>query len=125
MKETIDKIIAFIKANFIISIIAGIMLILIFFGKQVSKIFAPPRRRRRRKAVTVTRTRTRRRTNRRPLPRSAGRKRPATKSGKGYPAAGGGYIPFKYNKDGTSKKAWQVGGTLAAKQRMARLRRAR
>ena len=61
-----------------------------------------------------------------PLPRSVGTKKagPGT-SAKGYAAAGGGFIPLKYNKDGSVKKASQVAGTLAAKQKMAKLRKLR
>lgn len=69
-----------------------------------------------------------------PIPRSVGIRRANTQrasggssggSAKGYAAVGGGTIPFKYNKDGSVKKAWQVAGTLAAKQRMSRLRKNR
>lgn len=120
MSEFFTKIMTWVKANILLAV--GILAVVVFvlFPKQIKKMFAPPRRRRRRnirRSVTVTRRRTR--SNRKPIPRSVGTSR------RGYPAAAGGYIPFKYNKDGTVKKAWQVGGTVAAKNRMRGLRRKR
>lgn len=117
-----EKIITWIKANIMLAVIA-LVAVVFLFGKQLKKLlFGTTRRRRRRrplyKTASVTRRRTRRTAPRKALPRSVG-----TRRGNGYPAAGGGTIPYKYNKDGTIKKAWQVGGTLAAKQRMSRLRR--
>lgn len=97
-------------------IVVGLFAVLM--PKTLKKLFATPRRRRR-VIKNATRTRTRRRKS---LPRSVGTRKA---SGKGYPAAGGGYIPYKYNKDGTIKKAWQVGGTVAAKSRMRNLRKKR
>lgn len=126
MKETFDKIIAWVKANPLIAVLVGVAGLLMFGGGKIKRLLFGTRRRKRRRRVTRTRTTTRRRTVRRTarrrLPRSVGTRKT---TGKGYPAAGGGYIPFKYNKDGTVKKAWQVGGTVAAKNRMARLRRNR
>jgi hypothetical protein len=123
MKDLIDKIVTWIKGNILLAIIALIAAMFIFFPRSFRKIFGGTTRRRRRKyskpAATVRRRRVRR-TAGKPLPRSVG-----TSRARGYPAAGGGTIPFKYNKDGTVKKAWQVGGTLAAKNRMRRLRKAR
>jgi len=124
MNETITKITAWIKTHTLIAALIGVMGLLLFTNRKIKRlIFGAPRRRRRR-SVIKTRTRKtsyRRARSKRPLPRSVGTRT----SGKGYAAAGGGSIPFKYNKDGTIKKAWQVSGTLAAKQRMARLRRNR
>ncbi len=112
-----NNILAWIKTNWIIAILVAVVGILIFFPKQIRKLMrGKPKRRRR--TVAKTKTITRGRT----IPRSVGTKRSGSK---GYAAAGGGVIPFKYNKDGSTKKAWQVGGTVAAKSRMSRLRKAR
>lgn len=126
-----DKIIDWIKSNILLAI-AGALAVFLFLMPGIFKT--------RRKAVKhgpswylnqgkplPQRLRTK---SGRPLPRSVGvrranRARSSTNSSKGYAAAGGGTIPFKYNKDGSVKKAWQVSGTLAAKQRMQRLRRQR
>jgi len=102
---------------------AGAMIL--FTNRRIKRmIFGAPKRRRRRPRVTRYRKtvrRVRRKVTRRPVVRSVNTR---TK-GRGYPAPGGGYIPYKYNKDGTLKKAWQVGGTLAARNRMRRLRKNR
>ena len=117
MKDLFTKIIALARHNWIITALVGFFLFVTVFRKQAARLFrTAPRRRRRRTATRPVR--------RSPVRRSPVRRSPAT-SRRGYPAAGGGTIPFKYNKDGTVKKAWQVGGTLAAKQRMSRLRKAR
>ena len=119
MKDLFDKIMTWIKSNVLMAALIGLVVIVVFFGSKVKRLlFGSSRRRRRRNPVTRSVTRTR---SRRSLPRSVGTRA----NGKGYPAAGGGYIPFKYNKDGTIKKAWQVGGTVAAKSRMSRLRKAK
>ena len=118
----LENLIAIVKKNWIISVIVVIALTAIIFPRQVKRMFNPTRQKRRRRIVpgrTTRRTATRTR-SRKPLPRSVGTKRV---SSKGYPAAAGGYIPYKYNKDGSVKKAWQVGGTVAAKNRMRGLRR--
>jgi hypothetical protein len=124
MTDFIKKITDWIKSNLILAILLGAGILLVFFSKQIMRLFVSPRRRRRKVAPKqITRRSPRRITRvnriRKPLPRSVGTNR------KGYPAAGGGTIPFKYNKDGTVKKAWQVGGTVAAKSRMKRLRKNR
>jgi len=124
MSDILTKIVNWIKSNYIVAGVIALVVFVLVSGKSVGRMFSGPRRRRRRvlrPATTRRRTVTRRRTrtNRKPLPRSVGTRR------KGYPAAGGGTIPFKYNKDGTVKKAWQVGGTVAAKSRMSRLRKSR
>lgn len=119
MKEMIDKIKEAIKKNpaILYYMIGALVLFVVFlFGKKLKRLFfARPRRRRVHRTVMKIRSISRGNRARKQLPRSVGTK--------GYPAAGGGYIPFKYNKDGTVKKAWQVGGTLAAKSRMSRLRK--
>lgn len=114
--DFINKVIAWIKANMVISIII-VLGVLFLFGKQLKRMLFGFPRRKKRKLTTSIKTGTARiqTRNKKPLPRSVGTK--------GYPAPGGGYIPFRYNKDGTVKKAWQVSGTVAAKSRMSRLRR--
>ena len=112
-----NNIIAFLRQNLVMSILVALVALSLFFPKQLRRMFGGSVRRRRRKPVrraAVSRTR---KTVRRSPIRSVG--------GKGYPAAGGGYIPFAYNKDGSVKKAWQVAGTVAAKSRMSKLRRRR
>lgn len=119
-----ERIFNFIKTNILLTALLAVVAVSVLFPRQFKKILGlskPRRRRRPRRVATVTRRRTTTR-SRKPLPRSVGMSK-ARVSGKGYAAAGGGYIPLKYNKDGSTKKAWQVGGTLAAKQRMSRLRK--
>jgi hypothetical protein len=118
-------ILTWIKNNILLSLGIGLVLIIVFFGTGVKKLFGGRLRiRHRRKVYATPRRRTRRtsKTMRRSLPRSVGTQRA---SGKGYPKVGGGYIPFKRNKNGSIKKAQFVSGTVAAKRRMAALRRAR
>ena len=116
----LTKFIIFVRSNMVLAIVLAIVALLAFFPRQLKRMFrlSPVRRRRRRVSSKYAGDRVRgvKRVKRSPI-RSVG--------GKGYAAAGGGYIPFKYNKNGTVKKAWQVGGTVAAKSRMARLRRAK
>lgn len=119
MNETFSKIVNWIKSNMLLSIIVGLVVIIVLFGRKLKSLFFRSQHKRRRKNLKVKRGSGTR--MRKPIPRSVG----IRASGKGYPAAGGGYIPFKRNKDGTIKKAWQVAGTLAAKSRMNRLRKAR
>jgi hypothetical protein len=123
MNNIFQKAMTWIKANMLISIIIGIVILITFFGRTLKKLFFGVRRvkHRRPKLITIRR-RSASRTMKRSLPRSVGIHKA---SGKGYPKAGGGYIPFKRNKNGTIKKAWQVGGTVAAKSRMRKLRSAR
>jgi len=125
MNETFTKIKAWIETNKLLAVVILLGVVFMFFGRQVKKLLFGKRRIRHRpgyyKLRTVTRRRIRR-TNRKPLPRSVSMHKA---SGRGYPKAGGGYIPFKRNKDGSVKKAWQVAGTVAAKSRMSKLRRAR
>jgi len=115
-----DQLWNWLKQNIVIGVLILVALLLVLFPRAVRRMFAAPRKRRRR-----TRSG-------KPLPRSVGTRRRrrttaprARTTGSGYAAAGGGTIALKYNKDGTVKKAWQVKGTVAAKQRMARLRRSR
>jgi hypothetical protein len=128
MNELFTKITTWIKANILLSVVIFVALVSIIFPKQLRKVFSGGRKRvKHRPGWSETHDRKGRllkpTKSGRQIPRSAGKRKSST--GKGYPAAGGGYIPFKYNKDGTVKKAWQVGGTVAAKNRMARLRRNR
>jgi len=106
MKEFIDKTVAFIKANLLISILIGFAIVVIFFGKQLKRIFFGTRRIKHRKAAPALRRVTRRR---RQLPRSVGlykRNKPAV----------------AYNKNGSRKKPWQIAGSPAARRHMAQIR---
>lgn len=118
-----EKIITWVKANILLAVGLLLAVVILFFGKPLKRILFGTRRIKHRRKYLVqkgrTVTRSRRRTIGRPLPRSVGT------GTKGYPAAGGGYIPFVRNKDGSIKKAQFVGGTLAAKRRMAQLRKNR
>ena len=124
------NILTWIKNNILLAIGIAVLLLVLFFGKNVRRLFFGSRRVKHRPGYHLTHTRSGkliehrsiRRVSHKPIPRSVGLHKI---SGKGYPAPGGGHIPFKYNKDGTIKKAWQVAGTLAAKNRMKKLRRAR
>jgi hypothetical protein len=95
MNEFTEKALLWLKENKMIALIGGSIAVLLFFPK----LLKPKRRRRRRRtAQTVTyRTRSGRR-----LPRSVGTR--------------------KARSTGT-KKPWQVKGSLAAKRRMAQIRR--
>lgn len=117
---------AWLKAkpgNWIIAVAVVLGVILIFFGRQVRKLFGH-RRIKHRRYVPLRSSRIRHRSERmrKPLPRSVGMHKA---SGRGYPKVGGGHIPFKRNKNGTIKNAKFVGGTVAAKNYMAKLRRNR
>jgi hypothetical protein len=117
------KIFDWIKANMLLAIGIAIVLVVFVFGKPLKRLLFGTHRVKHRKSYYISHPVKRRsitRTARKPIPRSVG-----THKGNGYPAAGGGTIPFKYNKDGSIKKAWQVSGTVAAKARMSRLRKSR
>lgn len=95
MKETFDKLIAWIKENKILAIVGAGIVTLLFFPK----LLRGTARRRRRRLSTVGRsygTRRRRTTTRR-----------------------------QYTKGGRAKKPWQIKGSLAARRHMARIRRRR
>ncbi len=112
-----DKVLTWIKNNILVAVLVALVLLAFVASKQVSKMFrGKPKRRRRRTTTAATRTRATR-------TRATRTRATGSSSGKGYAAVGGGTIPFKYNKDGSVKKAWQVAGTVAAKQRMSRLRK--
>jgi hypothetical protein len=125
-----SSIFTWIKEHILISIGIGLLLVVLLFSRQLKKMFLGTHRVKHRPGYSLTHSRSgklltgsdrpRSKRSHGPLPRSVG-----THKGNGYPAAAGGTIPFKYNKDGTIKKAWQVAGTVAAKQRMHRLRKAR
>jgi hypothetical protein len=103
------KIFDWIKANMMLAIGIAVVLVVFIFGKTLKKLL-----------FKTHRVKHRRRTMRKHIPRSVGMHR-----GNGYPKVGGGTIPFVKNKDGSTKKAWQVAGTVAAKSRMSRLRKSR
>ncbi|MGD0340268.1 MAG: hypothetical protein ABSA76_00970 [Bacteroidales bacterium] len=121
-----------IKNNILLSAGIALLLIVFLFGRKLKHILFGSHRVKHRPGYSLTHSRSGRllttpyhghSSTHRPhgsLPRSVG-----THKGNGYPAAAGGTIPFKYNKDGTIKKAWQVAGTVAAKHRMSKLRHAR
>lgn len=95
MKETFDKIIAWIKGNIWLAIGGAAVITLLFFPK----LFKGRTTRRRRRLATTGRSYgTRRR-------RSATRK--------------------QYTKGGKAKKPWQIKGSLAARRHMAQIRRRR
>ena len=131
MREFFNGILSFIKTNYIISALVGIVFIFLFFPRLFKGLTGKRRVKHRpgwkfakSNPRAVKKPRRRRAGGTRsgkPMPRSVGTR----SSKKGYPKVGGGYIPFKKNKDGSIKKAWQVGGTVAAKSRMSKLRRAR
>jgi hypothetical protein len=108
MTDFITKAIAWIKANYIIAIIAALGIILIFFPKLLGGLFRKKRVKHRKGYIPVSRRR-RTRPGRRSLPRSVG-------THKSRP---------QYNKSGTRKKAWQIKGSLAARRHMAQIRRLR
>jgi hypothetical protein len=123
----IDKIINWIKNNVMLFIIIAVAAVFLFFPRMFRGILGTSHKRRHHKNYILKRHysapgKRRVRTNRKPIPRSVGLHKI---SGRGYPKAGGGYIPFKHNKDGSIKKAQFVAGTLAAKRRMASLRKQR
>jgi hypothetical protein len=119
-----EKIMEFIKNNKIVAVIAVVALVL--FTPLKKMLFGSgARRRRRRPTIVKTVIRgNRARVTRRNVARKTAAP-VARSSAKGYAAPGGGTIPFKYNKNGTIKKAQFVAGTLAAKRRMASLRKNR
>lgn len=106
MKEFIDKTMAWVKANILLSVIILICVILIFFPKLVKGLIGK-KRIRHRPGYYASRTVTG--TVRRRLPRSVG----MLKARK------------QYTKGGKAKKAWQIKGSLAAKRHMAQIRKMR
>ncbi len=111
MKDFISKI---MENKIVAGVLAGLILLFVTSKKARRRVFgSKPKRRRRKKAAKVTRRAAPRKTARRNV------------KAKGYAAAGGGTIPLQFNKDGSVKKAWQVRGTVAARQRMQRLRKSR
>lgn len=114
MKDFLNKIITWVKANILLSVLLVMVALFFLGGRKLKRMVFGVRRRRKRRISNTGGTR-----SGRTLPRSVNTRG----RGKGYPAVGGGTIPFKYNKDGTVKKAWQVAGTVAAKNRMSRLRK--
>jgi len=126
MKEIFDKIIGFVKTNWIISALVVLVFVFLIFPKQVKRIFGgrphadswytkAAREKRVLKKAGKTKSKTK---SGKALPRSAGKG-----SGKGYPKVGGGFVPFVKNKDGSIKKAAFVSGTIAARNRMKKIRK--
>lgn len=98
MGDLFNKIFGWVKANIMLSIVALLAVVLLFFPRLFRKVFSAPRRRRRYNTRSG-----------KPLPRSVGRRR----------------IKRAYNKNGKQKKPWQIKGSEAARRHMARLRRMR
>jgi hypothetical protein len=120
-----EKVKAWVMGNKLMAVAIGIVVFLVAMPKMRRKLFSTGRvRRRRAKVKTVIRGNRSRTIIRRPA-RQAVKSSGGTGNKKGYAAPGGGTIPFKYNKNGTIKQAQFVAGTLAAKRRMAALRKNR
>lgn len=125
MTDLFTKIIAWLKANMIFAIIIGIGIIILFFPKLLKGLFGRSPRKHKGQG-----------THTRAYFKSHPEKTIKTKSGKsairsvgthkeGYPAVGGGYVPFRYTKQGKKKDARFVPGTIAAHRHMASLRKSR
>jgi len=99
MKETFDKVLAWIKNNVWLSVGILAAALLLFFPK----LLRQTRRRTRRRVAPITRRRTRRRSYTTPVKRA---KR-------------------NYSRGTAKKKPWQIKGSLAAKRRMAQIRKRR
>jgi hypothetical protein len=97
MKDLLSKLMAWIKANSTKAIIIAIVVIFVFFGRKLKRIFFAPRRVRHRVTHTA---------RRRSLPRSVGMRK----------AKG------SYTRGGAKKKPWQIKGSLAARRHMAQIR---
>jgi len=119
MMDFINKAIAWVKANLIMAVLIGIVVVLVFFGRQVKKIFFGTHRvkhrpgyqsRYRRRATSAPRRRT---IHRRTLPRSVGMHKVRHSK------------PAVYNKNGSRKKPWQIAGSRAARLHMAKIRKQR
>lgn len=108
MKEFIDKTMAFVKANILISVLIGIAIIFLFFGRQVKRLLFGTRRVKHRRVTSAPYVRRRRSLPRRSLPRSVGMHKVRRK--------------IDYNKNGTRKKPWQIKGSPAARRHMAQIR---
>jgi hypothetical protein len=118
-------ILTWIKNNILLAVGIAIVIVILFFGTGLKRMFRPHRVHHRRRISVTPRRKTYRSLvwkMRKSFPRSVGMHKA---SGRGYPKAGGGYIPFKRNKNGTIKKAAFVSGTVAAKRRMSHLRNLR
>jgi hypothetical protein len=100
MSDTVNKALAWVKANTMKALLIGAVLLVVFFGTKIKRIlFAPRRVHHRRPASIVTR-------RRRSLPRSVGTHR----------------VKHAYNKNGSRKKPWQIAGSPAARRHMAQIR---
>ena len=105
MKEFIDKTLAYIKANLLISIAIGLAVILLLFGSQLKRLLFGSRRVRHRRPVVRSITR-----RRRSLPRSVNMHKVRRIN------------KVAYNKNGSRKKPWQIAGSPAARRHMAQIR---
>ena len=98
MKETFDKALAWIKENVWLSVGILAAVLLLFFPK----LLRSPRKRTRRRSAPITRHRRIRRP-----------KAPVRRAKRNY------------SKSGAKKKPWQIKGSLAARRRMAQIRKRR
>lgn len=94
MSDTINKVIAWIKNNILISVLILLAVMFMFFRKQLNGLLGIKRRVKHRRAT---------------LPRSVGTARRRRKT-------------TVLNKSGKPKKAWQIKGSEAARRHMARIR---
>jgi hypothetical protein len=109
MNDLFTKVTTWIKANMLIAVLIAVGIIIMFFGKQVKKLFFGTRRVKHRAGYYAVRAR-----SGRSLPRSVGvrRNRPAVRR-------------KQYTKDGKAKKPWQIKGSEAARRHMRRIRQMR
>lgn len=115
MKEFLDKTFAYIKANLLISIAIGLVVVFLLFGRQVKRLLFGTRRvRHRRPYMAAVSRRSARARRRRTLPRSVGMLPRTRRTNKAA-----------YNKNGSRKKPWQIAGSPAARRHMAEIRKRR
>lgn len=107
MSDLFTKIAAWIKANTLISILIGIVVLFMVTGHKLGNLLGGKRKVRHHR--TISRTAPRRRS----LPRSVSMHK-VKRSNKAA-----------YNKNGSKKKPWQIAGSLAARRHMAEIRRKR
>lgn len=103
MTDFLNKTIAWIKGNVIISIIIGIVVFFMFSGTKAKNLFKKKPRRRRRTYSRPVATR-----RRRTMPRSVGTRSRSKR--------------VVHNKNGTAKKPWQIKGSEAARRHMRKIR---
>jgi hypothetical protein len=100
MNTFISKAIAWIKANLIISVLIGIVVLFMISGTKLKRMFGTRRRTVHHRTVR-TLSAPRRRRSRKPIPRSVG---------------------MRKSRGSAKKKPWQIKGSLAARRHMAQIR---